>query len=138
MPLDTRRLVLAVFLALIALWSAPGAQSPRPFDDLFTDSTMRVDYSQTGGRGIEVVALDRIVNDGPWPGQPDERLVDDTNLGTYLFEVIDRDTNQVIYSRGFAIHVRRVGDDRRGEATPTGPSASRSGSRGRSARCRSC
>jgi hypothetical protein len=60
-----------------------------------------VDYFQTGGRGIEAVALDRIVNDGPWPGSR-TNLVDDTNLGKYLFEVIDRGTNRVIYSRGFA------------------------------------
>ncbi|MFO7693384.1 MAG: M64 family metallopeptidase, partial [Vicinamibacterales bacterium] len=29
-------------------------------------------------------------------------LVDETNLGKYLFEVVDRGTNRVIYSRGFA------------------------------------
>jgi hypothetical protein len=28
--------------------------------------------------------------------------VDDTNLGPYLFEVIDRNTNRAVYSRGFA------------------------------------
>ncbi len=101
MPLDTRRLVLAVFLALIALWSAPGAQSPGPFDDLFIDSTMRVDFYHTGGLGSEVVALDRVVNDGPWPGSR-TRLIDDSNLGKYLVEVLDRDTNRCIFSRGFA------------------------------------
>ena len=30
------------------------------------------------------------------------RPVDDTNLGKYLFEVIDRFSNRVLYSRGFA------------------------------------
>jgi len=72
-----------------------------PFDVSFTTDTMRVDYFQTGGRGIEAVAVDRIVNDGPWPGSR-TRLVDDTNLGKYLFEVIDRHTNQMVFSRGFA------------------------------------
>src|SRR5690606_40882336 len=37
----------------------------------------------------------------PWPGNP-ARPIDDTNLGKYLFEVIDRATNRVLYSRGFA------------------------------------
>ena len=60
--------------------------------------------------GQEIVALDRIVSDGSWPGSR-TRLVDDTNLGKYLFEVVDRATNTVIYSRGFAIDLRRVGDD---------------------------
>jgi hypothetical protein len=75
--------------------------SVTPYEAVFTDATMRVDYLQTGGRGIEAVALDRIVNDGPWPGSR-TNLVDETNLGKYLFEVVDRGTNRVIYSRGFA------------------------------------
>ena len=92
----------ALAVILLGLLAAPaGLQSAAPFDTLFTGDTMRVDYSHTGGRGTEVVALDRVVNDGAWPGSR-TRLVDDTNLGKYLFEVLDRDTNQVIYSRGFA------------------------------------
>ena len=89
--------------ALIAGVLAVGRplDSITPYEAAFTGDTMRVDYLQTGGRGIEAVSLDRIVNDGPWPGSR-THLVDDTNLGKYLFEVIDRSTNQVIYSRGFA------------------------------------
>ncbi len=67
----------------------------------FTGGTMRVDYFHSGGKGQEIVALDRVVSDGPWPGSR-TRLVDDLNLGKYLFEVIDRETNRTIYSRGFA------------------------------------
>ena len=42
-----------------------------------------------------------MVSDGPWPGSR-TRLIDDTNLDPYLFEAIDRKTNQPIYSHGFA------------------------------------
>ncbi|HEX6178644.1 MAG TPA: IgA Peptidase M64 [Thermoanaerobaculia bacterium] len=86
-------------LLLLALLAAPA--SAATFDELFIDKTMRVDYFHTGGRGEEIIALDRVVSDGPWPGSR-TRLVDTTNLGKYLFEVIDRSTNSVIYSRGFA------------------------------------
>ena len=48
-----------------------------------------------------MIGLDAVVSDGPWPGSR-TRLIDDTNLGPYFFEVIDRQTNQPIYSRGFA------------------------------------
>ncbi len=72
-----------------------------PFDRHFVDRTMRVDYFHSGGRGTEIVALDQVVFDGPWAGSR-TRLIDDLNLGKYLFEVIDRRTNRVIYSRGFA------------------------------------
>jgi hypothetical protein len=95
------RLVPAVCLALFVLTLAPGAQSPGRFDQLFAEGTMRVDYYHTGGLGTEAVSLDRVVDDGPWAGSR-TRLVDDTNLGKYLFEVIDRETNRCVYSRGFA------------------------------------
>ena len=73
----------------------------RTFDNTFIDKTMRVDYFHSGGLGTETLALDQVVSDGPWSGSR-TRLVDDLNLGKYLFEVVDRRTNQVIYSRGFA------------------------------------
>ena len=91
----------AATLAAVLLLPGAFVQTVAPFETCFTADTMRVDYSHTGGPGIEVVSLDRIVNDGAWPGNR-VRLVDDTNLGKYLFEVVGRDTNQVIYSRGFA------------------------------------
>jgi len=76
--------------------------SAAPFDDVFLDKTMRVDYFHTSTpKGDEIVALDRVVSDGPWPGSR-TRLVDTSNLGKYYFEVLDRTTNQVVYSRGFA------------------------------------
>ena len=71
------------------------------YDAHFVDKTMRVDYFHSGGLGTEILALDQVVSDGPWAGSR-TRLVDDLNLGKYLFEVIDRRTNRVIYSRGFA------------------------------------
>ena len=73
-----------------------------PFDEMFIDRTMRVDYFHTSTpKGDEILALDGVVNDGPWPGSR-THLIDTSNLGKYYFEVIDRDTNQVVYSRGFA------------------------------------
>lgn len=63
---------------------------------------MRVDYYHTGNASQEVFSLDRIVIEPlPWPGNP-QKAIDDTNLGKYLFEVVDRNTNRVLYSRGFA------------------------------------
>ncbi|HOQ59156.1 MAG TPA: IgA Peptidase M64 [Vicinamibacterales bacterium] len=91
----------AIALVLLLSPASPRLGSATPYDDLFTADTMRIDYSHTGGRGIEAVSVDRIVNDGPWAGSR-ARLVDDTNLGKYLFEVVDRRTNRVVYSRGFA------------------------------------
>ena len=82
---------------LIVLASLPLAAAEFDFG-----RTMRVDYFHTSTpKGDEIVALQGVVNDGPWPGSR-TRLVDTSNLGKYYFEVIDRETNQVVYSRGFA------------------------------------
>src|SRR5437867_9263877 len=64
--------------------------------------TMRVDYYHTGSASQEIFSLDRVVIEPlPWPGNP-QKNIDDTNLGKYLFEVRDRATNRLLYSRGFA------------------------------------
>ncbi|MFY2556845.1 IgA Peptidase M64 [Corallococcus terminator] len=81
--------------ALLALLLATSASAAAP-------RTLRVDYFHTGNATEERFSLDRVVLEPlPWPGHA-ARAVDDTNLGKYLFEVRDRDTNQVLFSRGFA------------------------------------
>ena len=97
------RVVAAPGIAAMALGFSAVAtgQAPVGFEAAFRDKTMRVDYIHSGGPGQEVIALDQIVSDGPWGGSR-TRLVDDLNLGKYRFEVIDRRTNRVLYSRGFA------------------------------------
>jgi len=87
-------------LAAIVFLFATAAFAAR-FEELFLDKTMRVNYFHTGNKGEELIALDSVVSDGPWPGSR-THLLDTLNLGNYFFEVIDRETNQPIYSRGFA------------------------------------
>jgi IgA Peptidase M64/Peptidase M64 N-terminus len=91
----------ALAAGTVAIAMAQTSPPALHFDAFFTSATMRVDYYHTGGPGGEVLALDRIVADGAWPGSR-TRLVDTANLGKYLVEVLDRDSNRVIYSRGFA------------------------------------
>ncbi len=67
-----------------------------------TPRTMRLDYYHTGDAKSEVFSLDRVVLEPlPWPGNPRHNL-DDTNLGKYFFEVRDKASGSVLYSRGFA------------------------------------
>jgi hypothetical protein len=64
--------------------------------------TFRVDYFHTGTATGEQFSLDRLVLEPlPWPGNP-QHPIDDTNSGKYLFEVHDRGTNRLLYSRGFS------------------------------------
>ncbi len=83
--------VLAATLLATVVTRAPAADQP---------ATMRIDYFHTGGQGADIYSLDRIVVEPlPWPGSL-ERAVDDTNLGTFRFEVRDA-AGKLLYSRGF-------------------------------------
>jgi hypothetical protein len=64
-------------------------------------ATLRLDFVHTGGPGVEVYAVDRLVVEPlPWPGHP-QRTLDNTNLGPWRFEVRDESGN-LRFSRGFA------------------------------------
>ncbi len=64
--------------------------------------TLRIDLFHTGTVTEEHFSLARIVREPlPWAGNP-ARSIDDTNLGKYAFDVIDRASNRVVYSRGYA------------------------------------
>ena len=91
------RLRLLLLLPLAAFGAHQPAAPPFVFD-----RTMRVDYFHTGGpKSGETISLDRVVNDGAWPGSRTQ-LVDRTDLGKYRFEVRDPAGGSVLYSRGFA------------------------------------
>ena len=63
---------------------------------------MRLDFYHTGNAAQELFSVERVVIEPlPWPGNP-RRMIDESNLGKYLFEVRDRQTNRLLYSRGFA------------------------------------
>jgi hypothetical protein len=82
--------VIAIFLFSYAV---PPGVAPR---------TMRLDYYHTGSASQEMFSFDRFVMEPlAWPGNPDHPF-DDTNLGRYLFEVRERASNRLLYSRGFS------------------------------------
>jgi len=85
-------------LALILFCAASGlAESPNP-------PAMRVDFYHSGNSTSQLFSLDRVVIEPlPWPGAMTEKArLDTTNLGRYFFEVRDRATGALLYSRGFS------------------------------------
>ena len=89
-----------LILLLALLFAAPLQASPT-FDEFFTGNTLRFDYFHTGTHGEEQIALDRVRLEGEWSGRR-AQLFDTTNLGLYMFVVVDVATNQPIYSAGFS------------------------------------
>jgi hypothetical protein len=71
------------------------------FENWFSNKTMRVDFFHTGNVTQEMFAVDRVLSDGPWGGSK-TILIDKLELGPYFFEVIDKESGIVLYSRGFA------------------------------------
>jgi hypothetical protein len=71
------------------------------YSRFFGPSTMRLDYSHTGTKGEERFSLDRVYEEGLWPGSKTQ-LLDTLNLGEFLVRVYDQATNVLLYSRGFS------------------------------------
>src|SRR4051812_12712458 len=92
-----RRMILV--LAVCAAAGGVAADPQRPsYSRSFAGDTMRVDFLHTGGPGGEQLSLDQVVHEGPWPGSH-TRLIDDTNLGEFFFDVSDRASGSLLYSR---------------------------------------
>jgi len=63
--------------------------------------TLRVDYYHTGNSREEWFSLDRVVLEPlEWPGNL-SKAIDGSQLGNYLFEVHERASGKLLYSRGF-------------------------------------
>ncbi len=92
---------VAAVLVIAAGATTAGRLVQPDFERVFVDRTMRVDFYHTGGMGTEIISLDRVVSDGRWAGSR-TRLLDDTDLGPYLFEVQASETGEMLYSRGYA------------------------------------
>src|SRR5262245_32603864 len=96
----TRMRPFVVALSAAAVAAAAAAQPSSPFQRSFTEQTMRVEFSHSGGPAGERVRVVRIVADGAWPGSRSS-LVDDLDLGDYRVEVADRMTGESLYAHGF-------------------------------------
>jgi IgA peptidase M64/peptidase M64-like protein len=69
--------------------------------DVSAPRTLRVDYYHTGNSHEEWFSLDRVVLEPlEWPGNLD-KSIDESQLGEYLFEVRERGSGKLLYSRGF-------------------------------------
>ncbi|MGD0791992.1 MAG: IgA Peptidase M64 [Terriglobales bacterium] len=84
--------VVLVSLLLCFFSSAASSSAPR---------TLRVDYYHTGNSHEEWFSLDRVVLEPlEWPGNLN-KAIDESQLGNYLFEVREKGSGKLVYSRGF-------------------------------------
>ncbi len=89
---------ICYFLLLMSLACETPATSP--FDQFFTNATLRIDYFHEGDAESEEVTLDETYYYSDWAGSM-VNLVDSLNYGAYYHKVYDLASGQLIYSRGF-------------------------------------
>lgn len=87
--------------SLAGITADAGAKGQADFLKNFKDKTMRLDYFHNGNDKEDHFSVDQIVSDGIWPGSK-KNLIDKLQLGPYFFEVFDRESGKLLYSRGFA------------------------------------
>jgi hypothetical protein len=84
---------MRTLLPLLLLASVAIAEQPR---------TMRLDFYHSGNATQELFSLDKVVVEPlSWPGRMD-KTVGDLNIGDWFFEVADKATKKVLYSRGYS------------------------------------
>ena len=71
-----------------------------PFEQFFTDNTLRIDYFHTGDAKKETVDLDQVYRYTGWAGSL-KNLRDQLNYGTYYYKIYDQASGKLIYSKGF-------------------------------------
>lgn len=71
------------------------------FDDYFDAHTLRLDFFHTGDRTTEIISFDKLVKEGQWSGSK-KNLIDNLGYGNYFYKVFDKDSGQLIFSRGFS------------------------------------
>ena len=76
------------------------AQIIDKFDSFFIDKTMRIDYFHIGDSESEFITIDQIYKYGIWAGSR-VHLLDEFNIGRYLVKIYDKESGELIYSKGF-------------------------------------
>lgn len=87
-------------LAALMLMAVQTGFAQVNFDDYFVEKTMRFDYYHAGNVDSEFYYFDEIIEEPYWAGSKNY-LVDERDMGNHKFQIIDKASGKVIYSRGF-------------------------------------
>ena len=71
------------------------------FDDYFYNKTLRLDYYHTGNKDTDSYSFDEMKEEPLWGGSK-VNLIDKFSYGKYLFNVIDTNSQNIIYSRTYS------------------------------------
>jgi len=94
------RNIIVLFIAFLVLQNSLFAQAIETFDKYFIDKTMRIDYFHIGDAQTEIITIDQIYKYGIWAGSR-VNLIDKFNVGRYYVKIYDKNSEELIYSKGF-------------------------------------
>ncbi|MDD8020067.1 MAG: M64 family metallopeptidase [Acidobacteriota bacterium] len=97
-----KKIIISVLLLLIftPFFLVAENQEKVNFNQFFFDRTMRIDYYHLGDNQQEIIALDKIYDQGSWAG-PVKNLIDPFMRGRYCARVYDQASGQLIYARAY-------------------------------------
>lgn len=71
------------------------------FDRYFEKKSLRLDFFHTGDKNTEIISFDKCLVEPYYAGSL-KNLIDTFEYGNYFFKVFDKESGNVIYSRGFS------------------------------------
>lgn len=89
------------FLLIIIAFISCSRNDKNDFGKHFLDKTLRINLVHSGDACDESFKLEQIYDDGLWYGRT-KNLVNPYRLGTYLYEVRDIETDELLYSDGIS------------------------------------
>lgn len=86
---------------LLILFTAIGTEAQNnTFDRHFEKKSLRIDFALSGNAEFQAAAIQQMREEPIWGG-PVVNLIDEFNYGGYHVNIYEKDTRQLIYSRGF-------------------------------------
>lgn len=96
---NPKKIMRYLTIIILSLFGLTGF-SQEKFDQYFEDGSLRVDFIFAGDAQSEVIYLDKLKKEPFWGGSK-VNLLDQFEYGEYKFEVVDLESDKLIYSRGF-------------------------------------
>ena len=87
-------------LLLLTVLCSLSSFAQESFDTYFEKKSLRIDFALSGNLQHQSAAIQQLREEPVWGG-PQKNLIDQFNYGGYYFNVYDKATNKLIYSRGF-------------------------------------
>ncbi len=88
-----------IYLLSVLLFSAP-VFAEKTFDTYFNGKRLRIDFALSGNADSQSAALVQLREEPLWGG-PHKNLIDPFEYGGYMLKAYDKESGELIYSRGF-------------------------------------